>query len=72
MRWLVHELRDLGFDVVCLDARHARAPLKMQIKKTDQNDAEGLAHIRSFVRAGIGRFTSGRSIAAAPAQFSAP
>jgi transposase len=43
--WLVHELRDLGFDVVCLDARHARATLKMQINKTDQNDAEGLAQI---------------------------
>lgn len=43
--WLVHELRDLGFDVVCLDARHARAALKMQINKTDQNDAEGLAQI---------------------------
>jgi transposase len=43
--WLVHELRDLGFDVVCLDAGHARAALKMQINKTDQNDAEGLAQI---------------------------
>jgi transposase len=43
--WLVHELRDLGFDVVCLDARHARAALKMRINKTDQNDAEGLAQI---------------------------
>ena len=43
--WLVHELRNLGFEVVCLDARHARAALKMQINKTDQNDAEGLAQI---------------------------
>jgi transposase len=43
--WLVHELRDLGLDIVCLDARHARAALKMQINKTDQNDAEGLAQI---------------------------
>ena len=43
--WLVHELRGLGLDVVCLDARHARAALKMQINKTDQNDAEGLAQI---------------------------
>jgi transposase len=42
--WLVHELR-LGLEVVCLDARHARAALKMQINKTDQNDAEGLAQI---------------------------
>jgi transposase len=43
--WLVHELRDRGLDVTCLDARHARAALKMQINKTDQNDAEGLAQI---------------------------
>jgi transposase len=43
--WLVHELRKLGLETVCLDARHARAALKMQINKTDQNDAEGLAQI---------------------------
>jgi transposase len=43
--WLVHVLRNLGLEVVCLDARHARAALKMQINKTDQNDAEGLAQI---------------------------
>jgi transposase len=43
--WLVHELRGQGLDIVCLDARHARAALRMQINKTDQNDAEGLAHI---------------------------
>jgi transposase len=43
--WIVHELRNLGFEVICLDARHARAALKMQINKNDQNDAEGLAQI---------------------------
>ncbi len=44
--WLVHELRNnLGLEVVCLDARHTRAALEMQINKTDQNDAEGLAQI---------------------------
>jgi transposase len=43
--WLVHELRARGFEIVCLDARHARAALKMQINKTDQNDADGLAQI---------------------------
>ena len=43
--WLVHELRGRGLNVTCLDARHARAALKMQINKTDQNDAEGLAQI---------------------------
>ena len=43
--WLVHELCSRDLDVTCLDARHARAALKMQINKTDQNDAEGLAQI---------------------------
>jgi transposase len=41
--WLVHELRGRSLAVTCLDARHARAALKMQINKTDRNDAEGLA-----------------------------
>ena len=43
--WLVHELRARQLDVTCLDARHASAALKMQMNKTDQNDAEGLAQI---------------------------
>jgi transposase len=43
--WLVHELRGRVLNVVCLDARHASAALKVQMNKTDQNDAEGLAQI---------------------------
>jgi transposase len=43
--WILHGLRDLGFDVVCLDARHALAALKMRINKNDRNDAEGSAQI---------------------------
>jgi transposase len=43
--WLVHELRGFGLDITCLDARHARAALRMQINKTDRNDAEGLERI---------------------------
>jgi transposase len=43
--WLVHELRGRGLNVTCLDARHASAALKMQMNKTDQNDAEGLAQV---------------------------
>jgi transposase len=43
--WLVHEFRARGLNVTCLDARHASAALKMQMNKTDQNDAEGLAQI---------------------------
>jgi transposase len=49
--WLVHGCANVGFDVVCVDARHARAALKMQINKTDRNDAEGLARIMQRFRA---------------------
>ena len=43
--WLWHELRALGFPVICIDARHAKAALSMQINKSDRNDAVGLARI---------------------------
>jgi transposase len=43
--WLVHELRSRELNVTCLDARHVSAALKMQMNKTDQNDAEGLAQV---------------------------
>jgi transposase len=29
----------LGLPVICIDARHAKAALKMQINKSDRNDA---------------------------------
>jgi len=31
--------------VICIDARHAKAVLKMQINKSDRNDANGIARI---------------------------
>lgn len=43
--WHWHELKKLGFPVVCLDARHAKAALSMQLNKSDRNDARGLAQI---------------------------
>jgi len=43
--WLIHGLRSRGINAICIDARHARAALSMQLNKNDHNDAEGLAQI---------------------------
>ncbi len=43
--WLYHGLVEMGFPVVCLETRHAKAALQAQQVKTDRNDARGLAHI---------------------------
>src|SRR6266536_434534 len=39
------EIKALGLPVICIDARHAKAVLKMQINKSDRNDAFGIARI---------------------------
>jgi transposase len=31
--------------VICIDTRHAKAALKMQLNKSDRNDAVGIARI---------------------------
>ena len=43
--WLWTELKQLGLPVICIDARHAKAVLKMQINKSDRNNAIGIARI---------------------------
>src|SRR5262245_8625681 len=43
--WLWSELKGKGLPIICIDARHAKAALKMQINKTDRNDAIGIARI---------------------------
>jgi len=43
--WLWTELKRFGLPIVCIDARHAKAVLKMQINKSDRNDAAGIARI---------------------------
>ena len=39
------ELNKMGLPIICIDARHAKAALKMQINKSDRNDAIGIARI---------------------------
>jgi transposase len=43
--WLWTDLKRLGLPVICIDARHAKAVLKMKINKSDRNDAAGIARI---------------------------
>jgi transposase len=43
--WLWTELNKMELPVICIDARHAKAALKMQINKSDRNDAVGIARI---------------------------
>ncbi|NJO34919.1 MAG: IS110 family transposase [Rhodospirillales bacterium] len=43
--WLWTELDKMGLPIICIDARHAKAALKMQINKSDRNDAVGIARI---------------------------
>lgn len=43
--WHYRRLTSLGLPVICIDARHAKAALAMQLNKTDANDAVGLAQI---------------------------
>jgi transposase len=43
--WLWTEFKRLSLPVICIDARHAKAVLKMQINKSDRNDTVGIARI---------------------------
>jgi transposase len=43
--WLTLALRRRRVPVTCLDARHAKAALALQLNKTDANDALGLAQV---------------------------
>ncbi len=43
--WHWHGLTDMGLPAICIDSYHAHGVLKLQLNKTDKNDAHGLAQI---------------------------
>ena len=43
--WHWHGLNDMGLPAICIDAYHAHGVLKVQMNKTDKNDAHGIAQI---------------------------
>jgi len=43
--YLWHGLNDMALPVICIDAYHAHGVLKLQMNKTDKNDAHGLAQV---------------------------
>jgi transposase len=43
--WLWTELNKMELPFICIDARHAKAAPKIQINKSDRNDAMGIARI---------------------------
>jgi transposase len=65
--WLWTELNKMGLPVICIDARHAKAVLKMQINKSDRNDAVGIARISNV--GGTRKSTSKISTVTRPKPF---
>src|ERR1700710_3011592 len=51
-QWLFSALAEAGLPVICVETRHMRAGLAAEIKKTDRNDARGIAQM---MRVGIFR-----------------
>jgi len=43
--WLYHSLKSFGLGIDCVHARHVHSALSMQLNKTDQNDAFGIAQL---------------------------
>src|SRR5690606_21689931 len=57
--WLYRSLKNADVDVDCIHAQHVHAALSMQLNKTDQNDALGIARL---VRSGWYRPTHVKSL----------
>ncbi len=43
--WLYHALSEAGLPVICIESRHAHAVMKVQLAKTDENDARSIAQL---------------------------
>ena len=59
--WLTRGMRKKGLPVECIDARQAHAVMKLQLNKTDANDAELLAEM---ARTGFYKAVSVKSVSA--------
>ena len=44
-QWLYAQLAAEGLPVICVEAQHMRSALAAQRKKTDRNDARGIAQM---------------------------
>ena len=53
--WLSTQLKRLGLPLICIDARHANAVLKMQINKSDRNDAAEALRVASSGPTAVGQ-----------------
>ena len=63
LTWLWTELKRFGLPVICIDARHAKAVLKMHINKSHCNDVGSHCPVSTWIRLGSSTWMSSISIA---------